>query len=158
MLAEQNNTLYCSMYVCVYIYIFFFFVAWNSIEYEILVIREEIVVRHMTVCCSSDHCCTICSLKVCFSSLIVPAITETRSAALVGNVQHFEILNIKSKINFISDTVRFKLLNKSCIIKMCVHMCICVCVCVCACAHVCACTCACACKISIREYSYFQYH
>jgi hypothetical protein len=103
-LAKQNNTLYCS-------------IESNSVEYEILVIGEEIVVRHTTICCCSDHCCTISSLKVGFSSLVVPAITERRSAAVIENVQHFEILNIKAKITFIIDTIRFKVLNKSCIIE-----------------------------------------
>jgi hypothetical protein len=49
------------------------------VEYEIPVVREEIVVRHTTVCCSSDHSCTISSFKVGFSCLIVPPITEKRN-------------------------------------------------------------------------------
>lgn len=54
-----------------------------SVEYKIPVVRQKIVVRHTAVCRSSDHSCTVCSLKVGFCCLIVPSITESGNAAVI---------------------------------------------------------------------------
>jgi hypothetical protein len=56
------------------------------VEYEILVVGEEIVVRHTTVRCSSDHGCTISSFKVGLSCFIVSPITEKKMTVVENEI------------------------------------------------------------------------